>query len=86
METHVGTADPEEEIVHDPFTLDMDIVSAIRLIQKNERGRQGRNRILLIITRMKATRQEAEMKRKIKEGLVKEQSKEKQENESSVFI
>ena len=39
METHVGTADAEEEIVHDPFTLDMDIVSAIRLIQKNERGR-----------------------------------------------
>ena len=23
---------PEEEIVHDPFTLDMDIVHAIRLI------------------------------------------------------
>ena len=39
METHCGTAEPEEEIVHDPFTLDMDIVSAIRLIQKNERGR-----------------------------------------------
>jgi hypothetical protein len=32
METHVGTAEPEEEIVHDPFTLDMDIISAIRLI------------------------------------------------------
>jgi len=32
METHVGTADAEEEIVHDPFTLDMDIVSAIRLV------------------------------------------------------
>jgi hypothetical protein len=39
MTTHVGTADPEEEIVHDPFTLDMDVVSAIRLVQKNERGR-----------------------------------------------
>jgi len=39
METHIGTAEAEEEIVHDPFTLDMDIVSAIRLIQKNERGR-----------------------------------------------
>ena len=32
MTTHVGTAEPEEEIVHDPFTLDMDVVSAIRLI------------------------------------------------------
>jgi len=33
------TAEAEVEIVHDPFTLDMEIVSAIRLIQKNERGR-----------------------------------------------
>lgn len=32
METHVGSAEAEEEIVHDPFTLDMDIVSAIRLV------------------------------------------------------
>ena len=38
------SAEPEHEIVHDPFTLDMEIVSAIRLIQKNERGRQGRLR------------------------------------------
>lgn len=42
------TADPEVEIVHDPFTLDMEIVSAIRLIQKNERGRQGRHRYISI--------------------------------------
>lgn len=48
MTQHVGTAEPEEEIVHDPFALDMDVVSAVRLIQKNERGRQGRNRIMII--------------------------------------
>lgn len=36
---------PMEEIVHDPFTLDMEIVSAICWIQKNERGRQGRLRV-----------------------------------------
>ncbi len=53
MVTHVGTADPEEEIVQDPFTLDMDIVSAIRLVQKNERGRQGRYRIMLILKQWK---------------------------------
>lgn len=40
------SAEPEHEIVHDPFTLDMEIVSAIRLIQKNERGRQGRLRYI----------------------------------------
>ena len=32
-------SEPVEEVVHDPFTLDMEIVSAICLIQKNERGR-----------------------------------------------
>lgn len=32
-------SEPIEEIVHDPFTLDMEITSAICLIQKNERGR-----------------------------------------------
>jgi len=32
-------SEPIEEIVHDPFTLDMEIVSAICIIQKNERGR-----------------------------------------------
>lgn len=44
MDTHVSGpgykgSEPVEEIVHDPFTLDMEIVSAICLIQKNERGR-----------------------------------------------
>ena len=33
------TIDPVEEVAFDPFTLDLEIVSAIRLIQKNERGR-----------------------------------------------
>lgn len=36
--TYKGST-PTEEIVHDPFTLDMEIVSAICWIQKNERGR-----------------------------------------------
>jgi hypothetical protein len=31
--------EPEYEVVHDPFTMEMDILSAIRLIQKSERGR-----------------------------------------------
>ena len=50
----------------------MDMVSAIRLIQKNERGRQGRYRIMLILKQWKQKKQEAEMKRKIREGLIKE--------------
>jgi hypothetical protein len=86
METHVGTAEAEEEIVHDPFTLDMDIVSAIRLIQKNERGRQGRYRIMLILKNLKAKKLENETNRKIREGLIKEQTREQQENEAALFI
>jgi hypothetical protein len=50
MDTHLSGphykgSEPVEEVVHDPFTLDMEIVSAICLIQKNERGRQGRVRV-----------------------------------------
>ena len=40
------TTEPVEELALDPLTLDLEITSAIRLIQKNERGRQGRNRYL----------------------------------------
>ena len=49
MEKYNGDADPETEVVQDPFTLDVDIVQAIRIIQKNDRGRQGRQRIMLIL-------------------------------------
>lgn len=72
MTNHVGTADPEEEIVHDPFTLELDVLSAIRLIQRNERGRQGRYRIMLILKNLKQKKLENEMNRKIREGLIKE--------------
>lgn len=41
--------EPEYEVVHDPFTMEMDILVAIRTIQKNERGRQGRNRVLMFL-------------------------------------
>jgi len=34
-----GYSEPEVEVVQDPFTLDIDIVQAIRIIQKNDRGR-----------------------------------------------
>jgi len=39
MATHQGTDDPEREVVRDPFTLEIDFVHAIRIIQKNDRGR-----------------------------------------------
>ena len=43
---------PEVEVVQDPFTLDIDIGQAIRIIQKNDRGRQGRQRISLILKQL----------------------------------
>jgi len=46
MEKYNGDDDVETEVVQDPFTLDIDIIHAIRLIQKNDRGRQGRQRIM----------------------------------------
>jgi len=46
---------PVTEIVQDPFTLDIDIVQAIRIIQKNDRGRQGRHRISLILQQLQQT-------------------------------
>ena len=33
------TTEPKTEIVKDPFNIDLCIADAIRLIQKNERGR-----------------------------------------------
>ena len=53
LKSHVGTDEPEEEIVHDPFTLDMDIIQAIRIIQKNDRGRQYRRRMADMVKIMK---------------------------------
>lgn len=42
LKQYKGYDEPEVEVVQDPFTLDIDIVQAIRIIQKNDRGRQGR--------------------------------------------
>ena len=45
-----ATLDPMKEIVTEPLMMELDNVhDAIRLIQKNERGRQGRYRFLLIV-------------------------------------
>ena len=61
---------PESEVVQDPFTLELDIVQAIRMIQKNDRGRQGRQRIMLILKQLQQTIQKADILRRIREGTV----------------
>ena len=46
LKMHIKTDEPEIEIVQDPFTLDMNITDALRIIQKNERGRSYRARLV----------------------------------------
>jgi len=55
--------DPEVEIIYDTDSWNMDFETAIRLIQKNERGRQGRCRIMLFLKRIKDEHQQEEKKR-----------------------
>lgn len=46
LDKHHQTKEPVYEIIHEMMTMDeMEIALAIRLIQRNERGRQGRFRI-----------------------------------------
>ena len=40
-------------MIADPFTLDMDFILAIHIIQKNERGRQGRDRFQKFLEKIK---------------------------------
>ena len=59
---------PEVEVIQDSMELQIDIVYAIRIIQKNDRGRQGRQRIMLILQNLQAQIQKAEQLRKLREG------------------
>jgi hypothetical protein len=85
-QSHWRTAEPEEEIVKDPFTLDMDIISAIRLVQKNERGRQGRSRYVTFQKKKSKEKKHADRQKLIKEGIMKETNQEQQEAEGAIFI
>eukprot|EP00826_Nyctotherus_ovalis_P053990 TRINITY_DN704_c0_g2_i7.p1 TRINITY_DN704_c0_g2~~TRINITY_DN704_c0_g2_i7.p1 ORF type:complete len:828 (-),score=357.22 TRINITY_DN704_c0_g2_i7:684-3167(-) len=75
----------EEEEVTEPFAYEMDIVMAIRLIQKNERGRQWRRRLLQIISIRRRALKDAETKRRIREGLETSSVTEK-DNKATLLI
>ena len=57
MDTYMNQFDqstePKIEIVKDPYSIELCIADAIRLIQKNERGRQGRYRIMFMVKTFK---------------------------------
>jgi hypothetical protein len=86
LEERYGMTDPEEEIVHDPFTLDMEIVSAIRLIQKNERGRQYRQRLLEILHITLQRFKQEELKRKLREGVQQETRPDMKDFSNAIII
>lgn len=46
MEDYRGTTQPEEEVIDDNCALDTNQETAVRIIQKLERGRQGIMRLL----------------------------------------
>ncbi len=75
----------EEEEMAEPFSYDMDIVMAIRQIQKNERGRQWRQRLLKIISIRRKALKDAETRRRIKEGL-ETASDEEKEKRATVLV
>jgi len=86
MDQH-QTLTPIKEIVTEPLMMELDNVhDAIRLIQKNERGRQGRYRMLLILKTKRQEELDREMFQKIKDGVVKERSKDQMENDAALFI
>jgi len=86
LQKRFESADPVEEIVHDPFTLDMEFKLAIRLIQKNERGRQGRNRYLDALQKINSTLKSADNKKKMGAGKMNQPSKEETTDQAAEIV
>jgi len=63
-----ATDEPVEEVAYDPFTLDLEITSAIRLIQKNERGRQGRGRYLDALQKINSAMKTSDVRKRMHNG------------------
>jgi len=81
-----NTTEAEVEIVHDPFSLDMEMVSAIRLIQKNERGRQGRLRYNVIIESVAKANEKKNTREHVKSGKVADLSGPEKEQFAAEFV
>ena len=86
LQTVHNTTEAEVEIVHDPFSLDMEMVSAIRLIQKNERGRQGRLRYNVIIESVAKANDKKNAREHVKSGKVTDLSGPEKEQFAAEFV
>ena len=86
LEKRFESTDPVEEIVHDPFTLDMEFKLAIRLIQKNERGRQGRNRYLDALQKITNATRQVDNRKKLGAGKMAAPSKEEMADQAAEIV
>ena len=59
---------PEEEVIEEKSILDISLETAIRIIQKNERGRQGIQRSYLAKHLKKLDLKKHEKQRRLQEG------------------
>ena len=81
-----NTAEPVEEISLDPSTYDFEIGSAIRLIQKNERGRQGRGRYLDALQKLNTLKKTTENTQRLRNGKLQQQTKQEAEDQAAETI
>ena len=65
--SNFNTDQPEEDEHEEMFFLELNLENAVRIIQKNERGRQGRERLILVRNHMKKKKLKDEMKNRVEE-------------------
>jgi IQ and AAA domain-containing protein len=80
------TTEPVEEVAYDPFTLDLEITSAIRLIQKNERGRQGRGRYLDALQKITSAIKTNDIRKRMHNGKMQAPTKQEAEEQSAEIV
>ena len=81
-----GTAEAEVELSFDPLSGDLDMTTAIRTIQKNERGRQGRDRYLEAIKKSMHVMKTKDMKQRVKGGKMAAPTKQESEEQAAQLI
>lgn len=73
------STEPKQEIVKDPFTIELCLSDAIRLIQKNDRGRQGMSRVQLMVSKHLDNKKKNERAYQASKG-------NQRENDAALFI
>jgi hypothetical protein len=86
LEKAFDNKNPVDEIVLDAFTLDIPHIHAIRLIQKNERGRQGRNRYLDFMNKINKQMSSMDNRKKLHNGNLIKATSEQAEDESAKIV